>query len=64
MALASTEKYARLKFRMIHIRMGTMEARECFRKEQFGYCWLEGRQWMFQPVDVTGKPLGEPSGLI
>ncbi len=37
-----------------------MAARECFYKEQFGYCWLEDSQWMFQAVDVTEKPLGEP----
>jgi len=37
-----------------------MEARECFYKEQFGYCWLEDSQWMFQAVDVTEKPLGDP----
>lgn len=35
-----------------------MESKECFFKEQFGYCWLEGEQWLFQAVDVGGQPLG------
>ena len=37
-----------------------MEVRECFHEEQFGYCWLEESQWMFQAVDGTEEPLGEP----
>lgn len=38
-----------------------MEPKECFHKEQFGYCWLvEDGQWRFQAADVRGQPLGEP----
>jgi hypothetical protein len=37
-----------------------MERKGCFYHEQFGYCWLEGDQWMFQAVDVHEQPLGEP----
>ena len=37
-----------------------MEPKECLYKEQFGYCWLEGEQWLFQPVDVSEQPVGEP----
>ena len=37
-----------------------MESKECFYREQFGYCWLEDSQWLFQAVDLTEKPLGEP----
>ena len=37
-----------------------MEPKECFLKEQFGYCWLEDGQWLFQAVDVSGKALGDP----
>jgi hypothetical protein len=37
-----------------------MEPKECFYKEQFGYCWLEKEQWQFQAVDVREQPLGEP----
>lgn len=36
-----------------------MEPKECFYKEQFGYCWLDKDQWLFQAVDMTEKPLGE-----
>lgn len=40
-----------------------MEPRGCFYRNQFGYCWLEGNQWMFQAVDTQvqpERPLGEP----
>jgi len=37
-----------------------MESRECFFKDQFGYCWLENDQWLFQAADVHGQVLGEP----
>ena len=37
-----------------------MESKECFFKDQFGYCWLEQDQWLFQAVDVRGQLLGEP----
>jgi len=37
-----------------------MELKECFYQEQFGYCWLEGSQWLFQAMDVREQPLGEP----
>jgi len=37
-----------------------MESKECFYREQFGYCWLEDGQWLFQAVDVTEAPVGEP----
>ncbi len=36
-----------------------MEPKGCFYKEQFGYCWLEKNQWMFQAVDVHEQPVGE-----
>jgi len=37
-----------------------MEPKECFYREQFGYCWLEAGQWLFQAVDMTEKAVGEP----
>jgi len=37
-----------------------MEPRECFYRDQFGYCWLEDDHWLFQAVDVTEQPVGEP----
>jgi hypothetical protein len=37
-----------------------MEPKECFYREQFGYCWLEDGQWLFQAVDVTEEAVGEP----
>lgn len=37
-----------------------MQLKECFHREQYGYCWMEGDQWMFQAVDPTEKPVGEP----
>lgn len=37
-----------------------MELKGCIYKNQFGYCWLEQGQWMFQPVDVREQPVGEP----
>ena len=52
--------YAKLESNLSRRKTPTMEPKECFYKEQFGYCWLEDSQWMFQAVDVTGKPLGEP----
>jgi hypothetical protein len=41
-----------------------MEAKECFYQEQFGYCWLVDDQWMFQAVDQTEVPLGEPLKVV
>lgn len=38
-----------------------MQPKECFYRDQFGYCWLEGEQWLFQPVDAHGEPLSEPA---
>lgn len=35
-----------------------MEPKECFYREQFGYCWLDNEQWLFQ--DESEQPLGEP----
>ncbi len=40
-----------------------MQPRECFYKDQFGYCWLSDGRWMFQAVDVQEAPLGEPVGV-
>jgi len=37
-----------------------MEPKECFYRAQFGYCWMEDEQWLFQAVDVTEKAVGEP----
>lgn len=37
-----------------------MQPKECFYREQFGYCWMENDQWMFQAVDVHEEPVGEP----
>ena len=37
-----------------------MEPKECFYREQFGYCWLVDDRWLFQAVDVREQPLGEP----
>ena len=37
-----------------------MEPKECFRETQFGYCWLDDGQWLFQAVDVHEQALGEP----
>ena len=37
-----------------------MEPKECIYREQFGYCWQDNGQWLFQAVDVTEKPMGEP----
>lgn len=36
-----------------------MEPRECFCKDQFGYCRLEGEQWMFRAAEVGGLPMDE-----
>jgi len=58
-SIAFIKIYARLKS-IAHGKARTMEPKECFHKEQFGYCWLEGSQWMFQAVDVHEQPLGEP----
>ncbi|MDP2027601.1 hypothetical protein [Sulfuriferula sp.] len=38
-----------------------MEPKECFYQEQFGYCWLENSQRLFQAMDVREQPLGEPA---
>lgn len=40
-----------------------MEPKECFYKEQFGYCWLSDGRWLFQAVDVHGQPMGKPVGV-
>lgn len=40
--------------------MQSMQPKECFYKDQFGYCWLADRRWMFQAVNVRGEPVGEP----
>lgn len=40
-----------------------MEPKECFYQEQFGYCWLSDGRWLFQAVDVHGKPVGKPVGV-
>jgi hypothetical protein len=37
-----------------------MEAKECFCRNQFGYCWMEDGQWLFQAVDVHEDLVGEP----
>ena len=37
-----------------------MQPKECFYREQFGYCWTEVGQWLFQAVDLTEKAVGEP----
>jgi len=37
-----------------------MQTKECFYQQQFGYCWLEGEQWLFQAVDLSEEPVGEP----
>jgi len=37
-----------------------MQTKECLYREQFGYCWLVGEQWMFQAVDASEAPVGEP----
>ncbi len=37
-----------------------MEPKECFYREQFGYCWQADGKWLFQAVDVTEAPVGEP----
>lgn len=37
-----------------------MEPKECFYNKQFGYCWQEGEQWLFQAVDLTETAQGEP----
>jgi hypothetical protein len=36
-----------------------MEPKECFHNMQFGYCWLEKGQWMFQAVEVLEHPVRE-----
>ena len=42
-----------------------MQSRECLHNGQFGYCWLDKEQWMFQAVviaehPVREQPVGEP----
>lgn len=37
-----------------------METKECFFREQFGYCWQDNDQWLFQAADVSGKLLDVP----
>lgn len=36
-----------------------MEAKECFYRDQFGYCWQEAGQWLFQAVDLTEAEIGD-----
>ena len=43
--------------------MEPMEPKECFYREQFGYCWLADRRWMFQAADAHGNPMGKPIGV-
>lgn len=43
-----------------HMKGAAMEPRECFHDTQFGYCWLDDSQWLFQAVDVHEQPVGEP----
>ncbi|MDT3706370.1 MAG: hypothetical protein ROZ09_06045 [Thiobacillus sp.] len=40
--------------------MESMQPKECFYKDQFGYCWLADRRWMFQALDAAEKPVGDP----
>lgn len=37
-----------------------MEPRGCLYHDQFGYCWLEDGQWLFQAVDEHEQNLGGP----
>lgn len=37
-----------------------MEPKECLYQDQFGYCWLEGEQWLFQVARPEGDTTGEP----
>jgi len=37
-----------------------MEPRECFYRDQFGYCWLEGEQWIFRAGEPGAQPVDEP----
>lgn len=37
-----------------------MEPRECFFKNQFGYCWIEKGRWYFRQVDEVEGEIGEP----
>ena len=37
-----------------------MEPRECFCRGQFGYCWLEGEQWMFRAAEAGEQPVDAP----
>lgn len=58
--IAFAKMYAKLKLDLSLRKTGAMEPKECFYKEQFGYCWQDNEQWLFQAVDLTEKPLGEP----
>jgi len=57
--IAFVKMYAKLKSDLSRRKMRAMEPKECFYKEQFGYCWQDNGQWLFQAVDLTEKPLGE-----
>ncbi|HBU28646.1 MAG TPA: hypothetical protein DEB56_02370 [Thiobacillus sp.] len=57
--LASLQEYARLKWN-VRGKASIMGPRECFYREQFGYCWQVDGHWLFQAVDETEAPLGEP----
>ena len=58
--IAFVKMYAKLKLDLSQWKISAMEPKECFYKEQFGYCWEEDEQWLFQAVDLTEKPLGGP----
>jgi hypothetical protein len=38
----------------------TMQPKECFYRDHFGYCWQEDGQRLFQAVDVHEEPVDEP----
>lgn len=46
--------------RVVSRKVRNMEPKECFCRNRFGYCWLEGDQWWFQAVDAQGATLDEP----
>jgi hypothetical protein len=58
--LASFQEYARLRQDVSCGKVHIMEPRECFYREQFGYCWQVDEHWLFQAVDETEETVGEP----
>lgn len=36
-----------------------MEPKECFLRAQYGYCWIEQGQWMFQAIEIRDHPVRE-----